>query len=68
VECPRFDGVQQIRLVEMLTEIIKAQLLCIQPGRLKDSGELGDLIEGVTIAGAPAILEVVKQGAATLSF
>jgi len=27
-----------------------------------------DLIEGVTIAGAPAMLEVVKQGAATLSF
>lgn len=27
-----------------------------------------DLIEGVTIAGAPAMLEVVKTGAATLSF
>ena len=27
-----------------------------------------DLVEGVTIAGAPAMLEVVKQGAATLSF
>ena len=27
-----------------------------------------DLIEGVTIAGAPAMLEVVKQGASTLSF
>ena len=27
-----------------------------------------DLIEGVTVAGAPAMLEVVKQGAATLSF
>jgi predicted peroxiredoxin len=27
-----------------------------------------DLINGVTIAGAPAMLEVVKQGAATLSF
>jgi predicted peroxiredoxin len=27
-----------------------------------------DLIEGATIAGAPAMLEVVKQGAATLSF
>ena len=26
------------------------------------------LVEGVTIAGAPAMLEVVKQGAATLSF
>jgi predicted peroxiredoxin len=27
-----------------------------------------DLIDGVTIAGAPAMLEVVQQGAATLSF
>jgi hypothetical protein len=27
-----------------------------------------ELIDGVTIAGAPAMLEVVKQGAATLSF
>ncbi len=27
-----------------------------------------DLLEGVTLAGAPAMLEVVKQGAATLSF
>jgi len=29
---------QQARLAEMLTEITKAQLLCIQLGRLKDSG------------------------------
>jgi predicted peroxiredoxin len=27
-----------------------------------------DLIEGATVAGAPVMLEVVKQGAATLSF
>ena len=27
-----------------------------------------DLIDGVTLAGAPAMLEVVKQGASTLSF
>ena len=27
-----------------------------------------DLIEGATLAGAPAMLEVVKQGASTLSF
>lgn len=27
-----------------------------------------DLIDGVTVAGAPAMLEVVKQGASTLSF
>ncbi|HKQ61219.1 MAG TPA: acyl-CoA dehydrogenase family protein [Candidatus Polarisedimenticolaceae bacterium] len=30
---------QQIRLVEMLTEITKAQLLCLQLGRMKDRGE-----------------------------
>jgi predicted peroxiredoxin len=27
-----------------------------------------DFVEGVTLAGAPAMLEVVKQGASTLSF
>jgi len=32
--------IQQQRLVEMLTEITKAQLLCIQLGRLKDSGKM----------------------------
>jgi glutaryl-CoA dehydrogenase len=32
--------IQQIRLVDMLTEITKAQLLCIQLGRLKDRGEV----------------------------
>jgi glutaryl-CoA dehydrogenase len=32
--------IQQVRLVEMLTEITKAQLLCIQLGRLKDRGDL----------------------------
>ncbi len=32
--------IQQIRLVEMLTEITKAQLLVIQLGRLKDRGVL----------------------------
>ena len=30
--------------------------------------EQEDLLDGVTVAGAPAMLEVVKQGAATLSF
>ena len=32
--------IQQVRMVEMLTEITKAQLLCVQLGRLKDRGEL----------------------------
>ena len=31
---------QQARLVEMLTEITKAQLLCLQLGRLKDAGTM----------------------------
>jgi glutaryl-CoA dehydrogenase len=30
--------IQQIRLADMLTEITKAQLLCLQLGRLKDAG------------------------------
>ena len=30
--------------------------------------EAEDLIDGATIAGAPSMLEVVKQGAATLTF
>jgi glutaryl-CoA dehydrogenase len=30
--------IQQVRLAEMLTEITKAQLLCVQLGRLKDQG------------------------------
>ncbi len=32
--------IQQLRLVEMLTEITKAQLLCLQLGRLKDRGQV----------------------------
>lgn len=31
---------QQARLAEMLTEITKAQLLCVQLGRLKDAGTM----------------------------
>ncbi len=42
----QFDGpiagkqIQQVRLVEMLTEITKAQLMCVQLGRLKDAGTM----------------------------
>ncbi len=32
--------IQQARLAEMLTEITKAQLLCLQLGRLKDAGTM----------------------------
>ena len=32
--------IQQVRLAEMLTEITKAQLLCLQLGRLKDEGTM----------------------------
>jgi glutaryl-CoA dehydrogenase len=41
----QFDGpiaakqIQQVRLADMLTEITKAQLLCVQLGRLKDAGK-----------------------------
>jgi glutaryl-CoA dehydrogenase len=45
-ERTQFDGpiagkqIQQVRLAEMLTEITKAQLLCLQLGRLKDAGTM----------------------------
>ncbi len=32
--------IQQVRLADMLTEITKAQLLCLRLGRLKDSGTM----------------------------
>ncbi|MFQ5704358.1 MAG: acyl-CoA dehydrogenase family protein [Gemmatimonadales bacterium] len=32
--------IQQVRLADMLTEITKAQLLCLQLGKLKDSGTM----------------------------
>jgi glutaryl-CoA dehydrogenase len=32
--------IQQVRLAEMLTEIVKGQLLCVQLGRLKDAGTM----------------------------
>jgi glutaryl-CoA dehydrogenase len=32
--------IQQVRLADMLTEITKAQLLCLQLGRLKDAGKM----------------------------
>ncbi len=32
--------IQQVRLADMLTEITKAQLLCVQLGRLKDQGTM----------------------------
>ena len=42
-------------------------LVCPPCAKVRGYDE-GDLVDGVTIAGAPAMLEVVKQGAATLSF
>jgi predicted peroxiredoxin len=42
-------------------------LVCPPCAKVRGYGE-GDLVDGVTIAGAPAMLEVVKQGASTLSF
>jgi glutaryl-CoA dehydrogenase len=32
--------IQQVRLADMLTEIVKAQFLCLQLGRLKDAGTM----------------------------
>lgn len=42
-------------------------LVCPPCAKVRGYGE-NDLVSGVTIAGAPAMLEVVKQGASTLSF
>jgi predicted peroxiredoxin len=42
-------------------------LACPPCAKVRGYGE-DDLLDGVTIAGAPAMLEVVKQGAATPSF
>jgi predicted peroxiredoxin len=42
-------------------------LVCPPCAKARSYGE-DDVIEGATLAGAPAMLEVVKQGAATLSF
>ena len=54
-------------MIENLMSSGCAVLVC--PPCAKVRGYTGeDLIEGVTVAGAPAMLEVVKQGAATLSF
>ena len=44
-----------------------AVLVCPPCAKVRGYAE-GDLLEGVTIAGALAMLEVVKQGAATLTF
>jgi len=42
-------------------------LVCPPCAKVRGYAE-DDLVDGITIAGAPAMLEVVKQGAATLSF
>ena len=42
-------------------------LVCPPCAKVRGYGE-DDLIDGATVAGAPAMLEVVNQGGATLSF
>ena len=42
-------------------------LVCPPCSKVRGYGE-DALLDGVTVAGAPAMLEVVQQGAATLSF
>jgi predicted peroxiredoxin len=42
-------------------------LVCPPCAKVRGYAE-DDLIEGVKLAGSPAMLEIVKQGAATLSF
>ena len=45
-----------------------ASVLVCPPCAKVRSYSQDDLLDGVTLAGAPAMLEVVKSGAATLSF
>jgi predicted peroxiredoxin len=55
---------------EMLDNVMSSGgkiLVCPPCAKVRGYGE-DDLLDGVTIAGAPAMLEVVKQGASTLSF
>ena len=55
---------------EMIGNILEhgnAILVCPPCAKVRGY-DSADLVDGVTIAGAPAILEIVKQGAATLSF
>ena len=55
---------------DMIQNVLaKGARILVCPPCIKVRGYDGkDLIDGVTVAGAPAMLEVVKQGAATLSF
>jgi len=54
---------------EMIANVMAAGKILVCPPCSKVRGYTEDsLLKGVTIAGAPAMLEVVKQGAATLSF
>lgn len=56
-------------LKDMVENVMANGRVLVCPPCIKVRGyEEGDLLEGVTIAGAPAMLEVVKEGAATLSF
>ena len=55
---------------EMIANVITgggAILVCPPCAKVRGY-EAENLIDGVTVAGAPAMLEVVQQGAATLSF
>jgi predicted peroxiredoxin len=54
---------------EMIGNVMSSGKILVCPPCAKVRGyDANDLIEGVTIAGAPAMLEIVKQGASTLSF
>jgi predicted peroxiredoxin len=55
---------------EMIGNVVSsgsAILVCPPCAKVRGYDE-SDLIDGVKLAGSPAMLEIVKQGAATLSF
>jgi predicted peroxiredoxin len=55
------------QLIENVTSGGARILVCPPCAKVRGYSE-DDLVDGVTLAGAPAMLEVVKQGASTLSF
>ncbi len=77
VDWVRKGATEQVRLnpldppvghmIENFTEGGGTILVCPPCAKVRGY-EQGDLIDGVTITGSPAVHELIKQGAATLSF
>ena len=57
-------------MIEMVQNVLKqgAGVLACPPCAKVRGYDENDLLDGVTLAGSPAMLAIVQQGAATLSF